>query len=71
MDPLGNVIKDFLKKAHADNVRNAVSLAAELQDDEGMNNEQIEEMLFASGFDAHVIAEAMDNIPTKKNKKGK
>jgi hypothetical protein len=66
VDPLGNVVKDFLKKAHRDNVRNAFSLAKELRDEEGMNDEQIEEMLYASGFEADVIGEAMNEIPLKK-----
>lgn len=70
MDPLGNVVRDFLKKAHADNVRNAVALGSELRSDEGMNDDQIEEMLFASGFDAQVVVEAMEGIPTRKSKKG-
>ena len=70
MDPLGNVLRDFLKKKHSDNVHNAVALAKELRDDEGMNDEQIQEMLYASGFDSIVIAEALDNIPVKRNKKG-
>lgn len=70
MDRFGNVIRDFLKKAHADNVRNAVSLGTELRQDEGMSDDQIEEMLYASGFDAAVISEAMDSIPAeKKNNK--
>lgn len=69
MDPLGNVVRDFLKKAHADNVRNAVTLATELRDDEGMNASQIEEMLHSSGFDPHVIAEAMESLPIKRNNK--
>lgn len=71
MDPLGNVVRDFLKKAHQDNVRNAISLAVEFQDDEGMSLDQIEEMLYSSGFDADVVAEALDNIPIKKAKKAK
>lgn len=70
MDRFGNVIRDFLKKAHSDNVRNAVSLGTELRLDEGMTDEQIEEMLYASGFEALVITEAMDNISAaKKNNK--
>lgn len=71
MDLYGNVIRDFLKQAHANNVRNAVSLGTELRQDEGMNDDQIEEMLYASGFDAIVIAEAMDSIPAQKSKKSK
>lgn len=70
MDPLGNVIKDFLRQTHASHVRNAVSLAKEFKD-EGMTNEQIEEMLFSSGFDSMIIAEAMEHVPTKKNGKNK
>lgn len=69
MDRFGNVLRDFLKKAHADQVRNAVSLGTELRQEEGMTDEQIEEMLYASGFEADIIAEAMDNIPVKQNKK--
>jgi len=72
MDPLGNVFREFFKTVHADNVRNAVSLAAELRDDEGMHDDQIEEMLYASGFENDVVTEAMSNLPPKKsNKKGK
>ncbi len=72
MDPLGNVVREFLKKAHADNVRNATSLAAELRDGESMQDDQIEEMLYASGFEADVVTEAMSNLPFKKSsKKGK
>lgn len=68
MDPLGNVVRDFLKQAHARNVKNAVSLGMEFRD-EGMTRDQIEEMLYASGFEAVVIADAMDAIPSKtKNK---
>lgn len=68
MDPLGTVVREFLKKARADNVRNAISLAAELRNEEGMKSNQIEEMLYASGFEADIIAEAMENIPSQKGK---
>lgn len=68
MDPLGNAIRDFLKQTHAASVRNAVSLAMEFQD-EGMKQDQIEEMLYSSGFESDVIAEALDSIPSKKRKK--
>lgn len=70
MDPLGNVVRDFLKKQHADNVRNAMALASELRD-EGMKDDQIEEMLYSSEFESDVIVEAMSNMPKKTAKKGK
>lgn len=66
MDPLGNVVREFLKTQHATHVRNAVALAKELRVAEKMADDQIEEMLYASGFDAAVIAEALDNIPSQK-----
>jgi len=66
MDPLGNVVRDFLKQKHTENVRNAAALAQELRDEECMNNDQIEEMLYASGFDAVVIADAFQVLPSKK-----
>jgi hypothetical protein len=59
MDKFGNVVRDFLKQAHATNVRNASALAGELRK-EGMSGEQVEEMLFASGFDEQTVRDAMD-----------
>ena len=73
MDKFGNVVRDFLKQAHATNVRNAAALASELRT-EGMSSEQIEEMLFASDFDEQTVRDAMDVdfICTAKSKaKGK
>ena len=69
MDPLGNVVREFLKTQHNVNVRNATALAKELRVGERMADNQIEEMLYASGFDAVVIAEALDNIPCQKKDK--
>ena len=65
MDILGNVIRNFLKEKHASSVRTAVSLAMDLKRDK-MTNEQIEEMLCASGLEAPVIAEALASISSKK-----
>ena len=48
MDVLGNVIRDFLKEKHASMVRTAVSLAMDLKRD-GMTDNQIDEMLCATG----------------------
>lgn len=70
MDPLGNAIRDFLKQTHATSVRNAVSLAMEFQD-EGMKHDQIEEMLYSSGFDVDIVAEALDSIPAAAKKRKK
>ena len=66
MDVLGNVIRDFLKEKQASMVRTAVSLAMDLKRD-GMTDDQIEEMLCATGYDAPVIAEALISIQPKKS----
>jgi hypothetical protein len=65
MDPLGDVVRNFMKEAHARNVRNAFSLAAELRKEEGMTDSQIEEMLYASGFEQDEIGEALNKLPAK------
>jgi thymidine phosphorylase len=67
MNPLGNIMRDFLKQAHAKQVKMARALAEEFLQ-EKMAMDQIEEMLYASGFEAAVIDEAMDSLP-KKGKK--
>ena len=66
MGLLGNVINNFLKEKHASSVRTATSLAMDLKRDR-MTNDQIEEMLCATGYEASVIAEALDSIQTKKS----
>jgi aminopeptidase N len=60
MDPLGNVVRDFMKETHARNVRNAFSLAVELRKEEGMTDGQVEEMLYASGFEQDEIIDALN-----------
>jgi len=65
MDPLGNAVRDMLRRQRDDMVRTASSLAEELKS-EGMTPEQVEEMLFASGFDSGVVSEAMDSFPERK-----
>jgi hypothetical protein len=67
MDQLGKAMKDFIRQVRSDRVRNALALTGELSK-EGMNNEQIEEMLFASGFEDDVVAEAMDSLPARRHK---
>lgn len=64
MDPLGNAVRDMLRRQRDDMVRTASSLAEELKS-EGMTSSQVEEMLFASGFESDVVSEAMDSFPEK------
>lgn len=68
MDLLGNVVREFMKQAHAENVRNATNLAMEFRD-ERMSDDQIEEMLYSSGFDARVVSDAMEALLIKKKAK--
>jgi SOS response regulatory protein OraA/RecX len=67
MDPIGKVVREFLKKAHSNSLRNALALATELQSEENMDSDQISEMLCASGFEPDIIAEALSNLPEKKS----
>lgn len=69
MDPLGNVVRELLKQARAQRVKNATSLAGEFRK-EGMTDSQIEEMLFASGFDDDVVDDAMKEISPKRGSGG-
>lgn len=62
MDPLGRVVRELIQRQHEDIVRTATTLAVDLKAD-GMDDSQVEEMLFASGFDADVVAEAMESNP--------
>ena len=65
MDPLGNVVREFMRRQRDDIVKTASALVGELQS-EGMDRSQIEEMLFASGFETDVVAEALDSIPSQR-----
>jgi len=62
MDPLGRVVRELMQRQHEDLVRTASTLASDLKD-EGMDDSQVMEMLFSSGFDADVVAEAMEPNP--------
>lgn len=62
MDPLGKIAREFLKQAHANQVRNALALSREFRK-EGMNLNQVEEMLYASGFDEEVINDTLNRLP--------
>ena len=65
MDPLGNVVRELMRRQHDDIVRTASNLADELKS-EGMDKSQVEEMLFASGFEPDVVAEALAPIVSER-----
>lgn len=67
MDPLGKTVRDFLSRLHSDEVHTATNLAMELKK-EGMNRGEIEEMLYASGYESEVVNDALENLPTKSKK---
>ena len=69
MDLLGKTVRELLKQSHSDAVRNAHSLAKELRK-EGMKDSQVEEMLYASGFDADIVSEAISLLPSKTARSG-
>lgn len=62
MDPLGNVFRQLIKQARDESVRNATALALSLRK-EGMKRPQIEEILYANGFEEGVIAEILHDVP--------
>jgi len=68
MDPLGNVLRDFMKQAHLRQVKTALGLALELRQ-ESMAAEQIEEMLYSSGFEQVVVDDAMTALANKRGTK--
>lgn len=68
MDPLGKTVRNLLKQAHARQVKTARALADELLE-EKMALDQVEEMLFASGFEYPVIDEVMASLPNQRQKK--
>ena len=65
MDVLGSAINSFLKEKNASSVRTATSLAMDLKRD-GMTDDQIKEMLCATGYEEPVIAEALQSISSRK-----
>jgi hypothetical protein len=67
MDLLGKVIRDYLREAERANLRTAVAVAEEFLD-EKMNESQVREMLFASGFETKVVEAAIRKVfPRRKN----
>ena len=65
MDNFGNVIRNLMQDVHSRMVLNASSLASEMRR-EGMTRDQVEEMLYAEGFEQDIIEEAMSSLPQKK-----
>lgn len=65
MDPLGKISREFLKQQRAKELKTATVLAKGLKS-EGMKTEHVEEMLYANGFDADVIDEAMSMLSGRK-----
>lgn len=61
MDPLGRTIRDFLTRLHGDQVQTATNLALELKK-EGMSRGEIEEMLYASGYESEVVNDALADL---------
>ena len=62
MDIFGNVCREYERLAHANHVKQAFALAETYKED-GLNREQIEEMLYASDYEANVVQEAMSLLP--------
>jgi SOS response regulatory protein OraA/RecX len=61
MDQLGNVFRTYLSEVRASRLRSAQAMADELRRD-GMSKTEIEEMLFANGFESEVIKEVIGKI---------
>jgi hypothetical protein len=64
MDKLGQVFRDLARAARDSEVRSAASLAEMLRKD-GLTNAQVEEMLFANGFESDVVSGAMEMLPKR------
>jgi len=61
MDILGKVVRDYLKQAHEKEVKQAYVIAKDFKKD-GLNNSEIEELLYSSGYDADIIEEALKSL---------
>lgn len=61
MDPLGNVVREFMRQQREDNVRTAMSLANNFRKG-GMNKAQTDEMLCSAGIDDDVIEETLRKV---------
>lgn len=61
MDPLGNVVREFMRQQRDDNLRTAMSLAKDFRKS-GMNKADAEEMLASAGVDPDVVTEALQRV---------
>lgn len=61
MDLIGNTFRELFAQKHAESVRNASTLAKECSRD-GMKPVEVEEMLYASGFEEDVVSTALAQI---------
>lgn len=61
MDLIGNTFKELFAQKHAESVRNASALAKECAKD-GMRLSEVEEMLYANGFDQDVVDDTLTQI---------
>ena len=64
MDKLGQVFRDLARAAREREVRSAAALAEMLRKD-GLTNAQVEEMLYANGFNGEVVDGAMAILPSR------
>lgn len=58
MDPLGDVVRQFLSQQREDTVKTASGLAGDLCQD-GMSRDQAEEMLYGAGYESEIVEEAI------------
>lgn len=65
MDLLGKTVREFLKVRHDQDLKKANAMVVELRK-EGMRKAEIEEMLYASGYDDQVVQEVMESLPKQK-----
>lgn len=59
MDSLGNIIRSVLKEKEEETIRTARTLVFSLKK-EGMDKQQIEEMLYFSNYEEDIIKKVLD-----------
>lgn len=64
MDLLGSVVRNLVQDAKARTVKAASKLAMSFAR-EGMNHDQIEEMLFSAGYESDIVYDVLESIPAK------
>jgi hypothetical protein len=58
MDIFGNVIRECMRRAHEQEVKQAYVIAKDFKKD-GLKIAEIEEMLYSSGYDQTTVEEAL------------